>query len=80
MIKGVVPVNLDNRISAATSVQMPHEIITPNGCHIKLIFSNKRITGVREGIAQLLLAAFEHSSEVNTQHETCPVFIQSIDS
>jgi len=73
-------VNLDNRMSAATSVQMPHELITPNGCHMRLIFSSKRITGVREGIAQLLLAAFVRNSEVNIQHEACSVFVQGINS
>ena len=59
-------VNLDNaNNSALPFVQMSRELITSNGCHVKLIFREESKPGVREEIARLLLASFEEKESVS---------------
>ncbi len=36
--QGAIPTNLDKRIVALPSVQVPREIMTSNGCHVSLHF------------------------------------------
>ncbi len=58
--------NLDNaNNSAQPFVQMSREVITSNGCHVKLIFRKESKPGVREEIARLLLASFEEKESVS---------------
>jgi len=61
---GNAPANLDNGMIAHTNVQVSRELITPNGCHMKLRFSHTNGHEVRKEIAQLLLTAFMREKEV----------------
>ena len=38
---GIEPVNLNNEILALSSVQMPREMTTENGCHVSLCFRDE---------------------------------------
>lgn len=64
MVSGVIPTNLDKEIDALPSVQVSRELITPNGCHVKMLFPQTSGHGVRREIAQLLLTAFMREKEV----------------
>ena len=58
--------NLDNANNGAQPfVQMSRELITSNGCHVKLIFRKESKPSVREEIARLLLASFEEKESVS---------------
>lgn len=48
--------NLENDISATPNVQVSRDIITPNGCHLTLVFPKEGRKGVREEIAEILLS------------------------
>ena len=50
------PANLENEISATPNVQVTRSIITPNGCHLTLVFPKEGRKGVREEIAEILLS------------------------
>ena len=64
MAPGKLPVNLDNEIDTLSSVQVSRELITPNGCHVKMLFPQSSGHGIRREIAQLLLTAFMREKEV----------------
>ena len=64
MLSGEQPTNLENEISAQSTVQTTREIIT-NGCHVKLVFKGEHDPQVRKDIARLLLAAFEQRKGVD---------------
>ena len=48
------PYDLENDISATPNVQVSRDIITPNGCHLTLVFPKEGRKGVREEIAEIL--------------------------
>lgn len=50
------PAHLENEISAIPNVQVTRSIITPNGCHLTLVFPKEGRKGVREEIAEILLS------------------------
>ena len=75
-IEGIDPVNLDNGISALTSVQMPREIMTENGCHVSLCFRNEEDPNIHREIARMLIAAFKKRR--SSEHETSALSVQSI--
>ena len=64
MAPGKLSVNLGNRIDTLSTVQVSRELITPNGCHVKMLFSQTSGHRVRREIAQLLLTAFMREKEV----------------
>lgn len=51
--------NLDNVNSSAPTWAMSRDMITSNGCHVRLTFRKVSKPGVREEIARLLLASLE---------------------
>ena len=53
------PTNLDNANSSAPTWAMSRDMITSNGCHVRLTFRKVSKPGVREEIARLLLASLE---------------------
>ena len=55
--------NLENDICAAPNVQVSRNIITPNGCHLTLVFPKEGRNGVREEIADLLLSTIINMEE-----------------
>lgn len=55
--------NLENDICATPNVQVSRSIITPNGCHLTLVFPKKGRKGVREEIADLLLSTIINMEE-----------------
>lgn len=53
------PTNLDNANNSAPTWAMSRDMITSNGCHVRLTFRKVSKPGVREEIARLLLASLE---------------------
>ena len=74
---GIVPLNLDNKILALPSVQVPREMITTSGCHVSLRFRDEDDPHVHREIARMLIAAFTRRR--SNEHETSHVPVQSID-
>lgn len=62
MPSGEQPANLENRISAQSTVQTIREI-TANGCHVRLVFKMENDPRVRTNIARLILTAFEQRKD-----------------
>ncbi len=56
------PANLENRISAQSTVQTTREI-TANGCHVRLVFKVENDPRVHTNIARLMLTAFEQRED-----------------
>ena len=77
MPDGQKPVNLDNRMLALSSVQMPRDMITENGCHVSLCFREVDDPNVHREIARMLIAAFKKRR--SSEHETSALSVQSID-
>ena len=73
---GIEPVNLDNEILALSSVQMPREMTTENGCHVSLCFRNEEDPNIHREIAGMLIAAFKKRRR--SEHETSAMSVQSI--
>ena len=73
---GIEPVNLDNEILALSSVQMPREMTTENGCHVSLCFQDEEDPNVHREIARMLIAAFKKRRR--SEHETSAMSVQSI--
>ena len=73
---GIDPVNLDNEINALSSVQMPREMTTENGCHVSLCFRNEEETNIHRESAGMLIAAFKKRRR--SEHETSALSVQSI--
>lgn len=76
-INGKESTNLDNRINALPSVQVPRELITTSGCRVSLHFRDEDDPRVHREIARMLLAAF--LKRRSNEHETSPVPVQSFD-
>ena len=74
--EGREPENLDNEILALSSVQMPREITTENGCHVSLRFRKEEDPNIHREIARMLIAAFEKRR--SSGHETSAMSVQSI--
>ena len=72
---GIEPVNLDNEILALSSVQMPREMTTENGCHVSLCFRNEEDPNIHREIARMLIAAFKKRR--SSEHETSALSVQS---
>ena len=72
---GIEPVNLDNDILALSSVQMPREMTTENGCHVSLCFRNEEDPNIHREIARMLIAAFKKRR--SSEHETSALSVQS---
>ena len=72
---GIEPVNLDNRMLALSSVQMPRDMITENGCHVSLCFREVDDPNVHREIARMLIAAFKKRR--SSEHETSALSVQS---
>ncbi len=75
--QGAIPMNLDNRIVALPSVQVPREIMTSNGCHVSLHFRTEENPRLHTEIAGMLIAAFTRRR--SKAYETSSVPVQSID-
>lgn len=56
--QGAIPTNLDSRIVALPSVQVPREIMTSNGCRVSLHFRAEENPRLHTEIAGMLIAAF----------------------
>ena len=67
--------NLENEISATTSVQQCREVRTTNGCRVTMVFRPQSNPQVRKDVAGMLLAAFERRS---MNHEASSLPVQSI--
>ena len=72
---GIEPVNLDNEILALSSVQMPREMTTENGCHVSLCFRDEEDPNIHREIARMLIAAFKKRR--SSEHETSALSVQS---
>ncbi len=75
--QGAIPTNLDKRIVALPSVQVPREIMTSNGCRVSLHFRTEENPRLHTEIAGMLIAAF--TSRRSKVYETSSVSVQSID-
>ena len=51
-------VNLENEISAQSTVQADRELTAPNGCRMRLFFKAEHDPMIRKEVARLLLMAF----------------------
>ena len=72
---GIEPVNLNNEILALSSVQMPREMTTENGCHVSLCFRDEEDPNIHREIARMLIAAFKKRR--SSEHETSALSVQS---
>ena len=77
MPSGEQPTDLENEISAQSTVQTTREYTSLSGCRVKMFFGKEHDPGIRKEIARLLLTAFEQGG--NDDNETSHVSVQSID-
>lgn len=75
--QGVITTNLNKRIVALPSVQVPREIMTSNGCRVSLHFRDEENPRLHTEIAGMLIAAFTRRR--SKAYETSSVPVQSID-
>ena len=71
MPSGEQPTDLENEISAQSTVQTTREYTSPSGCRVKMLFKKEHDPGIRKEIARLLLTAFEQGG--NDDNETSHV-------
>jgi hypothetical protein len=71
MPSGEQPTDLENEISAQSTVQTTREYTSPSGCRVKMFFKSEHDPGIRKEIARLLLTAFEQGG--NDDNETSHV-------
>ena len=65
--------NLDNRITALSTVQACPDIVTQNGCTITLRFPNQKNPQVQADVAHMLIRSFLDRKGASNEKSIMPV-------